>query len=344
MKREAHLSQELRDAVRSLDLASHPLGGTQAVVEAARRIFNLVCDVAERGDDLQALDGYGALIERLTDTTDPNSAEVLARACLNKGVLLGDRARTEEERAAYDVVIRVADRVHHRRIRQLAAVAHLNKGISLAAADVESGALEEFARARTLFEEFEDGDLGQARSRVNSAVLSERIGRQDDANNECREVLRRFADASNVLVQTEVAKALTIMAKCANDDEEAVSIYLQVVQRFGASRAPTLREVVAHALVSAAARTPNHEEALRLCHAVFERFTEPTNSIFIEAAARAMLIKAHRLVRLRRMLDAIPTCRDMVARFERFDSPEVQRQVDAAKRMLSVAGLSPGLT
>ena len=264
---------------------------------AARDLFETTAALSAQSrpeDTLVACDG---VVRRFGESEIPDVLVWVAKAIVNKGVLLSGMNQPQAALAAYDEVV-------HRFGQSDTPVF-----------------LEPVARALVF----------------KGAVLDERMNRPHDALAAYDEVVRRFGESGTPILLESVTMALgnkaIVLQQRLNRTKDALAAWDEVVRRFGDGATPVLSKSVAMALVNkgAALQELNQPQAaLAACNEVERRFGAVETQALPELIATARVNRGVVLVALNRPEEALAVWDEVVRRFGTSETPILLAQVAMA--------------
>lgn len=232
----------------------------------------------------------------------------IATALLNKGFILSQANRLEEEIQSYDELLRRLGDATEPELQESLARALFYKGATLGQVN---RAEEEIRTYDELLDRFGDStDLALretiAQALVNKGAALGRLDRNEEAMQAYDQVQTRFNEAPEPPLREQVALSLLnkgiALSQLARREEE-VQAYEEIVRRFGESEDQTLREAVAKALVNKGltlGQLKQSEQAIETYDEVLRRVGEADELGLREATARALFNKGIILTQLER--------------------------------------------
>ncbi len=178
-----------------------------------------------------------------------------------------------------------------------------------------------------------------ARALVNKGYNLGTLNRSDEAISVYDEVVKRFGDATELLLREGAARALFNKGArlgALNRSDEAISVYDEIVKRFGEAPELTLREQVVRALVNKGTRfgaLKRNDEAISVYDEIVKRFGDATELPLREQVARALVNKGHNLGTLNRSDEAISVYDEVVKRFG--EAPELTLREQVARALVN---------
>ena len=257
---------------------------------------SLLADYCQLGDPDSLSEALRTSDEVLT--LDPKNAQVLQQ----KGVLLRQLGRHEEEIAVYEEVVERFVDAEEAGLREQAVKALLNKGVTLGQLERPE---EEIAVYEEVVERFVDAEEAGLREPAAKALFSKGVAlgqlkRPEDAIAVYEEVVERFVDAEEAGLREQAARALLSKGMALGQlkrPEEEIAVYEEVVERFLDAEEAGLREPAARALVNkgvALGQLKRPEEAL----AVYGRaLTLDVNLLALEGFEALLLREMVRFAR-----------------------------------------------
>lgn len=201
--------------------------------------------------------------------------ELVAKALVNKGFILGRLNQSQEAIAIYDDVIKRFGDATEPALRELVAKALVSKGLRLGTLNQDK---EEIAVYDEVVRRFGEATEPTLREMVARALASKgfRLGSLNQGKEAIAvydDVVRRFGEATEPVLREGVARALVnkgFILCSLNQSQEAIAIYDDVVKRFGEATEPALREQVAKALVNKGILLLRQEKNAQACQCFSE--------------------------------------------------------------------------
>ena len=140
----------------------------------------------------------------------------------------------------------------------------------------------------------------------------------------------------DLILLVQIAKALVnkgITLGKLNRNEEAISVYEEVIKRFGESTETALQKQVANALFNKGARfgkLNRDEDVISAYEEVVKRFGDSKENAVQEQVASALFNKGVRFGKLNRNEEAISAYEEVVNRFDDLKETAIQKQVAMA--------------
>ena len=291
---------------------------------AARELFETTVALNVQNNADASLAACEELICRFEDSESPAVLEWVAKATVNKGVLLGRLNRPQDALAAYGQVVRRFGRREMPFFREPVARALVFQGTVL---DGLNRPQEALAAYDEMVRRFGHSDAPALLELVAMALgnkadaLRRRMSRPEEALAAWDEVVHRFGKSETQLLLASVAKALVNQGAALQELDrfpEALTACDEVVRRFDAGESPTFPEPVATALVNKGAvlvATNRYEEALAVWDAVVRRFAAAESPDLLAQVAMALVNKGSLLARLNRPQEALAVWNDVTHRF-----------------------------
>ena len=296
-----------------LSMMPHDIA-VEADARAARELFETTAALSVHDSMEDALAACEEVVRRFEGSENPAVLEWVAKAVVNKGVLLGRLNRLQAALVAYDQVVRRFGQRETPVFREPVARALVFQGTVLdelkrsgEALAVYDDMVRRFARSGTpALLELVAMALG------NKADLLLRLGRIEDALATWSEVVHRFGKIESRAILASVAKALVNQGAALQHlgrFPEALAVCDDVVRRFGAAETPPLPEPVATGLVNKGAilvAMNRPEEALTAWDEVVRRFGTVESPVLLAQVAMALLNKGSLLARTNQPQEALP--------------------------------------
>ena len=280
---------------------------------------------------LQRLKTSGAMV-------DSDATIRTAMALYNKGIVLGQAGRFDDEIRTYDDLLRRFADADNPALQEQVAEALFSKGVTLGKA---SRFDDEIRTYDDLLRRFADADNPALQEQVAKALRNKgftlgQTNRFDDEIRTYDDLLRRFADSDDPALQEQVAKALLnkgfTLGKASRFDD-AIRAYDDLLRRFADADNSALQEQVAKALLYKGitlGKANRFDDAIRTYDDLFRRFADAENPALQEQVAKALFNKGVALGEVNRFDDAIRACDDLLRRFADADNPALQEQVAKA--------------
>jgi tetratricopeptide (TPR) repeat protein len=312
--------------------------------EQSELVFALMdASLGLNDNSVEEMAGYDLVVEivdllSMAGSADPRLQELVARALVYKGFVLGTLGISEEAIAVYDdVVTRFAD-AKEPALREKVATALYNKGWTLGRLNRSE---EEIAAYDDLVNRFADAKEPALREQVAKALYNKgwtlgRLNRSEGAIAVYDEVVSRFGDAKEPALREQVGKALVnkgVRLGTLGRSEEEIAAYDDLVSRFMDVKEPALREQVARALYHKGwtlGRLNRSEGAIAVYDEVVSRFGDAKEPALREHVAEALVSKGVRLGTLGRSEEEIAVYDDVVSRFADAKEPALREQVAMA--------------
>ncbi|MEA2819711.1 MAG: hypothetical protein QOJ86_1715 [Bradyrhizobium sp.] len=286
-------------------------------------------------DPAKSFDSFSAAADRFVTSRDPVLQRKGARALINKGVILGQLGRSDEQIAVYDDLVSRFGAASEIELCELVARALVNKGLTLSQHNRSDEAIAAYDDVIGRFETENETVLREqiAVALVSKGVVLSRNGRGNEAISVYDDVVGRFGTESEPIFREQVASALVNKGIALDElrrGDEAIVVYDDVVGRFGAASDPALRERVASALVNKGVtlgELGHDKAAVAVCDDVIIRFGTASETALREAVARALFNKGFRLDKLGRSEEAIAAYDDIVGKFGTASETALREQV-----------------
>ncbi len=289
----------------------------------------------------EMLEGYDLVVtlgKLLDQRGDSASQQFSAMALINKGIVLGQLNRSEEELDTYDQVVARFGEAAEPALREHVAAALINKGIALGQLNRSEEELDAYDQVVARFGEAAELTIQAhvAGALINKGVGLSQLNRSEEALDVYDQVITRFGESAELAARENVARALInkgLAHSQLNQSEETLAAYDQVITRFGESAEPILQEGVARALLNKGHKLlqlNRNEDALAVSDQIIARFGESTELAIRERVAAALISKGLALSQLRHTEEALTTYEQVIARFGEAAEPALQKQVARA--------------
>jgi len=178
---------------------------------------------------------------------------VVAAALLNKGLILAERGRSQDELAAYDQIVARFGADPAPGLREQVANALWNKALTLGQLNRPEDELAAYEQIVAGFGGDTEPALRErvANALVNKAITLGELNRPEDGLAVYEQIVARFGADPAPALREQVAKALVNKALTLgelNRPEDGLAVYDQVVAQFGGDTEPALREQVEKAV------------------------------------------------------------------------------------------------
>ena len=278
------------------------------------------------------------LLQRFSESDDPELRVRVAKALFNNGVALGRLDRNEAAVEAYDELLQRFSESDDPELRVGGAKALVNKGVALGRLDRNEAAIETYDELLRRFGESDDPELRLqvALALFNKGVTLGRLDRNEAAVQTYDELLRRFGESDDPELHVRVAKALVnkgVTLGRLDRNEAEIETYDELLRRFGESDDPELRVQVALALFNKGVtlgRLDRNEAAVQTYDELLRRFGESDDPELHVRVAKALVSKGVALGRLDRNEAAVETFDELLRRFGESDDPELHVRVALA--------------
>ena len=313
--------------------------------QEARELFETTATLrTPRGTD-DALAACDEVVRRFGASEDPAVLEWVAKALVNKGVLLREASQIQAALDAYDEVVRRFGLSESPVVLEPVAKALVYKTSALGSLGRPEDALAVCDEVVRRFGASDTRDLREsvAKAFINKGVALDELDRPEEALAAYDEAWRRFGMTETPSGLALVAHILvyrgTTLAKL-NRLEEALAEWDEVVRRFGESETDIFRILVADALINQAialGKLERLENALAACEEVVRRFAASEMPIMRERVAKALVGKGVALGRLNRLEEVLAVNDEVVHRFGESESPNLAESVARALANKGVA-------
>ena len=296
----------------------------------ARDLFETTAALSAQSRPEDALAACDGVVRRFGESEIPAVLVWVAKAIVNKGVLLGGMNRPQAALAAYDEVIRRFEQDDTPVFLEPVARAFVFKGTVLDGMNRPQEALAAYDEVVRRFGESGTPAILEsvAMALGNKAiVLQRRLNRTKDALAAWDEVVRRFGDGATPVLSESVAKALVNKGAALqelNQPQAALAACNEVERRFGAVETPSLPEPIATARVNRGAvlvALNRPEEALAVWDEVVRRFGTSETPILLTQVAMAFVNKGSLLAQMNRPDEALTVWDEVVRRFGEIENP-----------------------
>ncbi len=295
-------------------------GGEPSVV-AARALLRDGGDLFDRGQYVQAIVAYDAVVDRFSGEAAGVLRERVAYALLRMGLCLGKLGRSEEAVVVYDDLIAGYGDDAEPAICVHVGWAFTNKANRLR----ELGRREQaIAAYDALLARFGAASEPGVRGRVSWALWNKihlliRLGRGEEAEAIYDELIARHDDGLDRELDQMIAWSIEHRARVlgsSGDLQRQVDLSAELVRRFGEARDLCLREHVLAALRLKAvglAELGRREQELASYDEIVARFGEATETDFRDGVAESLRQKGITLHALGRGTEAIAAYDDALA-------------------------------
>ena len=333
----AEVGQTTAETAMEIDRAEPSQGGTGESAEtAARALFTNALNVRNGAEN--AVAAYDEVLRRFGESEIPAVLGWVAKALVNKGVVLGALNRPQAALEACDEVVRRFGESDIPTLRESVASALLNRAKPLDALSRPHDVLE---TCDEVVRRFGESDILTLRESVASALLNrvkslDALNRLHDVLETCDEVVRRFGESDTPALLESVATALASKGMgldALNRPQDALESYAGVIRRFGECGVPAVLEQVAKALVNkgaALARLNRTQDALESYDEVVRRFGESDMPALLHSVATALANKGYILGALNRPQDALVAYDEVVGRFGDSEIAALRMRVSVA--------------
>ena len=310
----------------------------ESAERAARELFETTAalNVLNRAED--TVEACDEVIRRFGESEIPAVLVWVAKALVNKGVVLRDLKRPQDALEAYDEVVRRFGKSETQALLEGVATALVNKGVVLGDLNRPQDALEACDEVIRRFGKSETPALLErvATALGNRGAALSALNRPQDALEACDEVIRRFGKSETPALLERVATALgnrggALVAL--NRPQDALEACDEVIRRFGKSETPALLERVASALVNRGAvlsALNRPQDALEACDEVIRRFGKSETPALLDSVATALGNRGAALSALNRPQDALEAYDEVVRRFGKSLTPALLERVASA--------------
>lgn len=199
-----------------------------------------------------------------------------------------------------------------------------------------------------MIHDFRDQSTSIAESLIRQGGLRRDLGDTETALIRYDEVIDRFNDRKESVIQSEVAGALFskgVTRGMLGDIEGELTIYNEVIKRFVRHKAPTVQAVVAKTLINKAhaqSRLGNLKGALEAYEGVMQRFGDSGSAELQELLASSLLYAGYTLHQLGEIDAALSTYDKVVNRFGDSGVPEVRVFVATALTYIASGKIQTG--
>ncbi len=308
------------------------LGEQSDAVEWARSRDSLAFEDYSRQKYESALARLNEIVGRFGDAEETALKEEVARALVNRGVVLAELERWEEALGSYAEVTDRFGNAARTALKESVAGALVNRGGVLRKLGRREDALASYAEVIGRFGDGADAALKKwvARAFLSRGVVLDELERREEALASFAGAIDRFGDATDPAVKEWVARALVnrgaVLGKL-DRREEALDSCAEVIDRFGDATDMPLKEQVAMALVNRGVNLgilERQEEALASYAEVIDRFGDAVDTALKEPVARAFLNRGVILGKLDRPEEALANVQEVVERFADAGALELQ--------------------
>ena len=313
--------------------------------QTARELFETTATLrTPRGTD-DALAACDEVVRRFGASEHPAVLQWVAKALVNKGVVLREASQMQAALDAYDEVVRRFGLSESPVLLEPVAKALVYKTSALGSLGRPEDALAVCDEVVRRFGASDTPDLREsvAKAFINKGVALDELARSEEALAVYDEAWRRFGMTETPSGLALVAHILvyrgTTLAKL-NRLEEALAEWEEVVRRFGEGETDILRILVADALVNKAialGKLERLENALAVCEEVVRRFEASETPVLRERVAKALVGKGVALGRLNRLEEVLGVNDEVVHRFGESESPILAESVARALANKGVA-------
>lgn len=250
----------------------------------------------------------------------------------------------EEELKAYDLVIRVCNRLSKVRggssvdDRLKIARVLFRKGFRLGESERREEAIAAYGELDQLYRDATEINIREhvARAVRNKGFLLWKLTRYDEAMAQYDEVEGRYGNATELSLREQVVTAMVNKGFTLgelNRTEEAIAVYDKVMQQYGDAAELALREQTAMALRNKGVvlgKASRGEEAIAMYNEVDRRYGTASELVLRAQVAGSLRNKGVELSRLKRVEEAIAVYDEVDRRFADANELVVREQVAAS--------------
>ena len=313
-----------REELSTLTSWIHPLAPGDA--GAAKVLFNRALEMAEMGQESDAITLWDEAIRLLETSNAVEDLELVAAALDNKGIALKIQNRTDEAFATWDEVVRRLESSKEPKHISAVVRALSKKALVLRERGQPKDALAVCDKVLHRLKQVSEEELPLENAealRFRGFVLFD-LGHPEEALRYWDKVVQRFGPSDDPAIRDQVDAALqnrgTLFAR-SNRPEEALATWDEILERLGASNSTTDIPLVAKTLADKGAsliELNRLEEALEVFDEILERLGASNSTRDIPLVAKALIGKGTALVGLNRPEEALEAW-DATLRLPAFD-------------------------
>jgi tetratricopeptide (TPR) repeat protein len=302
-------------------------------------LFNKSLQLIQAANYEPALAAFDQIIDQGKGAPEPLLQEAVARALINKGVILGKLGKVQAEGQVYDEVLDRFKAQTSPALLQATAFALFNKGANLG----KQGKIEEelaiYDEVRRRFGPCQDPGLQEqvAFALFNKASTLGELGKFEDSLQTYGQLITGFARRTPPTLQQAVARAFvnqSIILKELGRYDDELSLYQQIIAQFALRSEPELWAAAAFALYHSGVALGNlHRpyDALNVFADFITRFGEYPDARRI--TARALFNQAVLLGKLKKLPEAVQAYDQLLENFS--DSPDLELRALAARAYIN---------
>ncbi|MBP2157723.1 MULTISPECIES: DUF4062 domain-containing protein [Asticcacaulis] len=205
--------------------------------------------LCETGALTEGMAAFTGIVERFSDSNEPEEQIWRAKALGNKGITLGRLARSEEELNAYNEVIVRYGASSDPTLREQVCKVLFNKACMYGQAKNSNEAVSVFDDLIANFGSSSEANLQSivAKSFVNKAVALRHLDRNDEAISACDSMIARFGlttDSSFDEVFARAAANKGLALQKLGRQKEAIKVYSEAIVRFKNTKDDGAKEMI----------------------------------------------------------------------------------------------------
>ena len=320
----------LNEVVRNYLLDERPLVSSKLMSDEVKVALTSIKEILDTGynlfkaqDYVRAIKGLDELIAKYRDQPEAEIAEQVAKALLNKGIVLGLLNRSDEEIQVYDELIAKYRDQPEAEIAEQVAKALFNKGLTLGSLNRRDEEMQVYDDLIAKYGDRPEAEIAVqvAMALLNKGVALSHLNRRDEEMQVYDELIGKYGDRPETEIVIRVARALLnkgVALSRLNRGDEEMQVYDDLIAKYGDRPEAEIAVQVAKALLNkgvALSHLNRRDEEMHVYDDLIAKYGDRPEAEIAVQVAKALFNKGLTLGSLNRGDEEMQVYDDLIAKY-----------------------------